>query len=107
MMTKILLPLLVVLLLISGPAVAVQIDGNWCSRDGRNVTIDGDKIRTPGGTVMTGEYERHSFRYVVPKNETNVGMVIVMVQVNDEIINVIEGKDTTLHVWNCCKLTIS
>ena len=106
-MTKFFLPLLVVLLLISRPAMADQIDGNWCSSDGRNVTIDGDKIRTPGGTVMTGEYERHSFRYVVPKDEPNAGMVILMVQVNDEIINVIEGKDTTLHVWRRCKLTIS
>lgn len=106
-MNKIIAAALMVLVMASGPAVADRIDGNWCSRDGRNMTIDGPKIRTPGGMVMTGEYDRHGFRYVVPEGEPGAGVTVTMVQLDDQTINVHAGKDPAVHVWNRCSLQIS
>ncbi len=106
-MNKIIAAAVAVLLMTTGPAVADRIDGNWCYKDGRHMTIDGPKIETPGGTMMTGEYHRHGFRYVVPEGEPGAGDTITMVQLDDETINVHVGEDPAVHVWNRCKLQIS
>ncbi len=69
-----------------GPARADQIDGDWCFKDGRHMTIEGPKIRMPGGKRMTGIYDRHAFSYVVPEGEPGAGGVTEMYQINDEMI---------------------
>jgi hypothetical protein len=94
-------------LLASGPAWADRIDGNWCYKDGRNMTIDGPKIRTPGGAKMTGEYDRHGFRYVAPEGEIHAGAAIEMLQLDDETINVQVGNDSAIQVWIRCSLKMS
>jgi len=100
-----------VFLLVASPAFADRIDGNWCYQDGRQMTIDVPQIKTPGGTVMTGEYDLHAFLYIAPpgegQGEPDAGAVIAMVQLNDETINVQVGKAPAVQVWNRCKLTIS
>ncbi len=106
-MNKIIAAAVAVLLMTTGPAVADRIDGDWCYKDGRHMTIDGAKIKTPGGTMMTGDYDRHGFRYVAPEGEPGAGAVISMVQLDDETINVIVGKAPAVQVWNRCKLRIS
>lgn len=98
---------LAVLFVASGEARADQIDGQWCYKDGKHLSIDGPKIVTPGGKAMTGEYDRHGFRYIVPAGEPHAGSAITMVQLDDETINVQVGEDPGIQVWNRCKLKIS
>jgi len=85
-----------------GPARADAIDGNWCSPDGKHISINGPQIVTPGGTKMKGDYDRHGFRYVVPKTEKPAGAQVEMRQVDDETIRVTVGKGPT-KIWRRCK----
>ena len=71
-------------LLWTTPARADAIDGDWCSKLGKRLTIDGPKIVTPGGTKMTGSYDRHGFIYRVPPAEKGAGTIIEMSQVDEE-----------------------
>ena len=68
-------PILAACLFIAGltPASADAIDGQWCSPAGKNMKIDGPSITTPGGTKMQGDYDRHSFAYVIPPKEPGAG----------------------------------
>lgn len=61
---------------LSGVARADAIDGNWCSDDGRHMTINGADITTPGGSQMKGNYDRHAFDYVVPEGEAGAGETV-------------------------------
>jgi hypothetical protein len=86
---------------------ADQIDGDWCTKEGRRLNIDGPKIRTPGGTVMTGEYDRHNFTYVIPKGEPGAGGKITLEQQDDDIMHMRRGKDSKPKEWNRCRMPIS
>ncbi len=61
----------------AGPAWADSIDGSWC-RTGARVVISGPSIVTPGGTKMSGLYDRHGFSYVVPAGEPGAGSTVEM-----------------------------
>lgn len=92
----------------SPPARADRIDGNWCHRDGRHMSIDGPKIITPGGTKMTGLYDRHGFQYVVPAGEAGAGAEVVMRQLNDneiEVTTITGGAPSPWETWNRCDLS--
>ena len=97
----------------AGSARADQIDGNWCFKDGRTLSINGSKIVTPGGNSITGDYTRHSFAYVVPGSETNAGAMVAMRQLNEMTIQVTEetaagsGQTTPVQVWKRCTPTTS
>ena len=84
-------------------ARADAIDGMWC-RDSRSMRIDGPSIVTPGGTSMTGDYDRHGFRYVVPPGEGDAGKTVVMVLLSDHDLDVTVGEGATER-WRRCKLT--
>ncbi|MBT3331877.1 MAG: hypothetical protein HOK21_25580 [Rhodospirillaceae bacterium] len=77
-------------ILIPGMAQADQIDGEWCHKDGRGLSINGPEIVTPEGNTLRGEYDRHGFAYVVPKDEAGAGQRVMMLQQNDN----------TMHVWH-------
>jgi hypothetical protein len=47
-------------LLQTGVGRADAIDGDWCSTDGMRMSINGDKITTPGGKHIQGNYSRHA-----------------------------------------------
>ena len=99
---------MVALLLTVVPARADQIDGNWCFTDGRHLTIDGPAIITPGGTAMTGDYDRHGFRYVVPAGEADAGAQVDMVQFDDYTIQVTTappGGAARTEIWKPCDFT--
>jgi hypothetical protein len=69
---------------LSEPALADQLDGDWCfPGDGRTLTINGDDIITPSGAKTTGDYRRHTFRYVVPDGDPGGGAEIYIRQLND------------------------
>src|SRR5258708_3461798 len=57
-------------------ALADAIDGDWCSADGKHMTINGDDIPTPGGARIKGNYDRHAFDYVVPAGEAGSGETV-------------------------------
>ena len=112
MRTFVLLSLLTGALLLAplGPARADQIDGDWCFKDGRHMTIEGAKIRTPGGKRMTGLYDRHAFSYVVPEGELGAGGTTEMYQVNDEMIRVkpaTAAADAPPETWRRCRMQTS
>jgi hypothetical protein len=48
--------------------------------------IGGPNIRTPGGSQITGNYDRHGFTYGVPASEDGHGTQIVMVLLNKETV---------------------
>ena len=86
------------------PALADAIDGNWCSMDGRSMSIAGPQIVTPGGTKMKGDYDRHGFRYVVPAKENPAGVKVDMSLVDDDTLQVTVGKGP-MKTWRRCKPT--
>ena len=83
----------VALIAAAGPARADAIDGNWCSPDGRqSMTIDGPRILTPGGTRITGLYDRHAFAYQVPAAEPNAGAQVSMTLANENTVFLTVGS---------------
>src|SRR5262245_13538602 len=83
------------------PAQADAIDGQWC-RGNSHFEINGPKIRTPGGNDITGNYDRHGFTYVVPRNEDGAGSEIVMVLLNEETVRLTRGTSAP-QTWKRCK----
>ena len=59
------------------PARADAIDGDWCSDDGRRLTINGPDIVTPAGRQLKGDYDRHHFSYAEPGDGGTISMVLV------------------------------
>lgn len=59
------------------PALADAIDGDWCSDDGRRLTINGPDIVTPAGKQLKGDYDRHNFSYVEPGGSGTVSMALI------------------------------
>ncbi len=91
------------------PAIADQIDGSWCSPEGKSMNIMGRRITTPGGTKMQGDYTRHTFKYDIPENEDGAGDRVWAEQLNDEAIavTVYKGEDREAgerEIWTRCKV---
>ncbi len=97
------------LLLMSAPAHADAIDGNWCNPDNGRLEIQGPQIITPGGNQLSGAYDRHAFRYVVPAGEPQPGAEVDMVLVDDDTIHriVAPGADAKIEVWRRCQAPVS
>jgi len=95
------------LLGVSTPVKADRIDGHWCHGI-QHLFIDGPNITTPSGTKMTGEYGRHTFRYIVPAGEPGAGATISMQQQHDKLVFVTstasEGK---VQSWIPCQMQTS
>lgn len=93
----------------SNHAQADAIDGNWCFKDGKHMTITGPQIVTPTGRELTGDYTRHTFSYTVPEGDPGAGVLVSMVQQNEEVIHVMRsGKSKTeknpeMEIWRRCK----
>jgi len=103
------LAVVIIIWLSFNPSVvrADQIDGHWCYKDGRSLSIRGPQIVTPGGTKMLGDYDRHGFAYVVPVGETGAGDQVLMRQQDDYTIHVWQNRpDATeqgaSEIWRRC-----
>jgi hypothetical protein len=102
------LPLIFVLIGVSGPAHADAIDGNWCHPAGGNLEIHGSDIITPGGAQISGDYTRHTFRYVAPTGERAEGHTINMASIDDETMHlIVEEPGATIEVWRRCAVNVS
>jgi hypothetical protein len=92
----------------TGPAFADAIDGDWCSDDGRHMTITGPSIVTPGGSRLQGAYTRHSFVYTVPANEPDAGQEVTMRLLSEMAVQVRAGPaDRPSLIWHRCQPTTS
>jgi hypothetical protein len=96
------------LCLVALPASADAIDGDWCLADGRQMTIRGPDILTPGGTRMRGEYTRHSFSYVVPQGEPGAGETVSIVLLSEWLAHGRQGGPSApLQEWRRCTARVS
>jgi hypothetical protein len=96
------------MLLQTGASRADAIDGDWCSTDGMRMSISGEKITTPGGRHIEGNYSRHAFSYVVPDGESGPGEVVNIILRGEYLALSRQGPaDGQLREWRRCKETIS
>ena len=87
---------------------ADAIDGDWCSTDGMRMSIRGEKITTPGGKQIEGNYSRHAFDYVIPAGENGSGDVVNIVLRGEYLALSRQGPvDAPLREWHRCKEGIS
>ena len=95
-------------LLQTGIAHADAIDGDWCSTDGMRMSIRGEKIITPGGKQIEGNYSRHAFDYVIPAGENGSGDVVNIVLRGEYLALSRQGPaQAPLREWHRCKEGIS
>jgi hypothetical protein len=93
---------------VAGPALADAIDGEWCSDDGRHLSIQGPSIVTPGGKHMEGAYTRHSFEYTIPPLEPDAGRQTTMRLLSETSVEVRVGApESAPVVWRRCPGTVS
>lgn len=89
------------------PALADAIDGEWCSDDGRHLSIAGPAIVTPGGTRMQGAYTRHSFLYTAPQSEPDGGQEVSMRLLSETVVQIRFGPERPVQTWHRCTETTS
>lgn len=97
---------LVVSLMATVPAYADAIDGHWCFK-AKRLTIDGPKIVTPGGRNITGDYDRHAFRYNAPAGEREAGKTIDLELLDDNTLQWRSGEKGKAELWKRCKAAVS
>lgn len=67
------------LVLLTVPAIADSIDGDWCSPDGAHLRIEGPSITLGAGQSIMGKYDRHAFSYIAPQGDPESGKEIVFI----------------------------
>jgi hypothetical protein len=87
-------------------AYADAIDGNWCSAEGRHLSIAGSAVTTPGGAHITGDYTRHAFSYFAPAGEEGAGSSVQMRLMNEDEVRISFPAQAPV-VWHRCKLETS
>lgn len=92
----------------TGTVRADAIDGDWCSTDGMRMSINGERITTPGGRQTQGNYSRHAFDYVVPEGESGSGEKVNIILHSEYLAMSRQGAaDGPWREWRRCKETIS
>lgn len=90
------------------PALADRIDGDWCSDDGKHLSIEGPRIMIPSGAEISGQYDRHQFRYSGPAGDPEAGQTIEMQQLSDEemwLQRTTGGEKMPVETWRRCQVT--
>jgi hypothetical protein len=99
--------------LLSVPARADAIDGDWCSADNKLfMSIKGPEILTPGGSRAQGDYTRHTFAYTVPPADPNAGQAVAMQLLNENTVSLRMAAAANLatapaQTWHRCARPIS
>ena len=87
---------------------ADAIDGDWCNAAGKQMTIRGPEIVTPGGKQTRGDYTRHSFSYVVPAGEAGAGDTVSIILRNEFLAHARQGAaDAPWQEWRRCTAKVS
>lgn len=83
------------------PARADAIDGDWCAPEGgKSLSIEGPRIRTPGGATIQGQYSRHQFSYTAPAGDPEPGAEVQMILMGETRVRVtVNGTDA---IWRRC-----
>ena len=91
-------------LFLVSPASADAIDGHWChAASGKRLSIDGPAITTPGGNHISGDYDRHGFRYIIPAPEQPAGKAVTMNVLDDENMQLTGGfAGASVQDWRRC-----
>jgi len=101
----------VILLLAPTAVQADAIDGYWCHKNGKRLSIEGSRIVTPNGTAMTGDYDRHAFAYIVPPGASGAGKRVDMALVDDDTLQMTAGTLRALpdlgEIWHRCRAPVS
>jgi hypothetical protein len=93
-----------VVALAGSAARADQIDGNWCSPDGRQMTINGPEIVTPSGARTSGNYSRHDFSYSAPGGRDTITMHLL----NETTVQLRPSQTCErTEIWRRCSRPIS
>jgi len=96
------------MLLQIGVSHADAIDGDWCSANGKRMSILGEKITTPGGNRINGNYSRHAFDYVVPRGEDGSGETVNIILRGEYLAISLQGPaEAPPTEWRRCKETVS
>jgi hypothetical protein len=102
------LKILPIFLLLTTPAAADAIDGDWCSSEGKHLTIHGPEITTPNRTTLKGNYHRHEFMYVSPAGDVDAGITIYLQLYSEEEMNFYrvgpDGKPGEPALWKRCEV---
>jgi len=96
------------MLLQMGVGHADAIDGDWCTANGKRMSILGEKITTPGGNRINGNYSRHAFDYVVPAGENGSGEIVNIILRGEYLAISRQGPAEAPAIeWRRCKETVS
>ena len=94
-------------------ARADAIDGNWCSAEGKRMSIEGPAITTPAGTQWHGNYNRHYFTYEVPAADPGAGQTVYMALLNENTVRLTMAADaqaaqtSPTEIWHRCPPAVS
>lgn len=69
-------------------ASANTIDGQWCSPNNERMTVQGTRVTTPAGQVVTARATRHHVDYEIPDGERHAGGRIWAEQVDEITLRV-------------------
>jgi hypothetical protein len=89
-------------------ARADALDGDWCSAEGKKLTIKGPEIRLPSGTTLKGDYRRHEFLYQAPAGEDHSGDIAYLAQQSEELMQfrwIENGTPGEPETWRRCNVT--
>lgn len=102
------LSLAVAALILSTPAFADSIDGDWCSGTLRRIVIDGSQITAPKGAKLTGDYRRYTVLFAMPGGEPDAGQAVNMRFLRQEggVVQVTIGEGKA-EIWRRCPAGIS
>lgn len=96
---------------LAGAAQADAIDGDWCHRDGRRLSIRGPQIVTPGQNRIEGQYDRHHFSYAIPSGEPGTGQTTFMILLSEYVMHLRVGERPTgadpTDEWRRCAPGVS
>ena len=85
--------LITTLVCFATPAFADSIDGSWCAKDGKHLSINGPEITLPNDAKIQGSYRRHEFLYTVPSSDADAGSQIYMRLQSEDVMNSFHIKD--------------
>ena len=92
--------------LVSFPAFADRIDGDWCNQDGSHILIEGPTITLSNGTKVMGKYGRHNFSYIAPQGDFEAGKEILFVQRSEEEMRRVRDPQAMpehADIWRRCE----
>ena len=94
-------------------ARADAIDGAWCVKDGRLMSITRTHILMPNGKRIPGLYDRHAYSYTVPNGDEGAGSKVYMILVDPGTIHLWKTEaaarknEPPAEVWHRCSAHVS